>query len=65
MAPFLRLSRPASWHINAVGGRPPHLLEFRSGHMLGGHGPDNSGGGALKIRPLRLPLFRAVVYHLS
>jgi hypothetical protein len=26
--PYLRLSRPASWHIDAGGGRPPHLLEI-------------------------------------
>jgi len=25
--PFCRFSRPASWHIDAIGGRPPHLAK--------------------------------------
>ena len=29
-SPLCRFSRPAFWHIDAAGGRPPHQQEFRT-----------------------------------
>jgi transposase InsO family protein len=59
MAPFLRLLRPASWHINAVRGRPSHLLGAGIEPSVGSVGDSYDNALAETINGL----FKAEVIH--